>query len=119
MVVCFCVAHALLHAELLAIIQILIWWCTGGHHLRHHAHAGAARSLRLFFNRQSGGRGRAVAVMPVLLLLPALPQGVANNPSLHRLAALLFNRYVLFELVSLVLLAVMVGATLARREERD
>ncbi len=132
MVVCFlgvAFAYALLHAELLAIIQILIY-------------VGAISvviifaimltqeqrgSLRLFFNRQSAWAlplAVAVAVMLAVLLLSSsvLPQGaVANNPSLHRLAALLFNRYVFpFELVSLVLLAAMVGAiVLARREERD
>jgi NADH-quinone oxidoreductase subunit J len=44
---------------------------------------------------------------------------VALNPGLRQISALLFNRYVFpFELVSLVLLAAMIGAiVLARREE--
>jgi len=132
MVVCFlgvAFAFALLHAELLAIIQILIY-------------VGAISvviifaimltqqqrgDLRLFFNRQSVWAlplAVAVAVVLAVLLISShvLPQGaVAHNPGVHQLSALLFNRYVFpFELVSLVLLAAMVGAiVLARREDKS
>ncbi|NLG64020.1 MAG: NADH-quinone oxidoreductase subunit J [Actinobacteria bacterium] len=132
MVFCFlgvAFAFALLHAELLAIIQVLIYvgaisvviifaimltqQQTGG--------------LHLFFNRRSIWAlplavGVALLLSAVLIASDVLPEGSeAHNPGVGALSALLFNKYVLpFELVSLVLLAAMVGAiVLARREGKD
>ncbi len=50
-----------------------------------------------------------------------LPKGsTAHNPNVHALSSLLFNRYVFpFELISLVLLAAMVGAIVLARKEDD
>jgi NADH-quinone oxidoreductase subunit J len=130
MIVCFlgvAFAFALLNSELLAIIQVLIYvgaisvviifaimliqQQTGG--------------FQLFFNRQSAfALPVAVALAAVLAVFfissKFLPSGsVAHNPGVSTISALLFNRYVFpFELISLVLLAAMVGAiVLARRED--
>jgi NADH-quinone oxidoreductase subunit J len=132
MVVCFlgvAFAFALLHSELLAIIQILIY--VGAISvviifaimLTQQQRGG----LRLFFNRQAAWAlplAVAVAVVLAVLLISSdvLPQGsVAHNPGVRQFSALLFNRYVFpFELVSLVLLAAMIGAiVLARREDKN
>ena len=81
--------------------------------------------FKLFFNRQSAfALPAAVALAAVLAVFfissKFLPSGSsAHNPGVSRISALLFNRYVFpFELISLVLLAAMVGAiVLARRED--
>lgn len=130
MVFCFlgvAFAYALLDSALLAVVQILVY-------------VGAISvvvifaimlteiqegDFHLFFNRQ-GIIAAPLAVAVALVLAAALITGdigavgdVALNPSLRQISALLFNRYVFpFELVSLVLLAAMIGAiVLARREE--
>jgi NADH-quinone oxidoreductase subunit J len=130
MVLCFlgvAFAYALLDSALLAIVQILVY-------------VGAISvvvifaimltevqegDFRLFFNRQSI-IAAPLAVAAALALAAALIAAdlgadgdTALNPGLDQLSALLFNRYVFpFELVSLVLLAAMIGAiVLARREE--
>jgi NADH-quinone oxidoreductase subunit J len=132
MVVCFlgvAFAFALLHAELLAIIQILIY--VGAISvviifaimLTQQQRGG----LRLFFNRQAAWALPLAVAVAVLLAVPLIssdvlpPGSTAHNPGVHQLSALLFNRYVFpFELVSLVLLAAMVGAiVLARREDKS
>jgi NADH-quinone oxidoreductase subunit J len=132
MVSCFlgiAFAYALLHAALLAIIQILIY--VGAISvviifaimLTEQQRGG----LKLFFNRQAiwaAPLAVAVAALISVLLISShlLPAGdKATNPGVERLSELLFNKYVFpFELVSLVLLAAMVGAiVLARREDKD
>jgi NADH-quinone oxidoreductase subunit J len=131
MIFCFlgvAFAFALLNSELLAIIQILIYvgaisvviifavmltqQQTGG--------------FRLFFNRQSAFALPATVAVAVLLAVffissDYLPKGsTAHNPNVHALSSLLFNRYVFpFELISLVLLAAMVGAIVLARKEDD
>ena len=78
-----------------------------------------------FFNRQSiFAVPLAVAAAAVLTVVVAFSEisGVGDkalNPSLRVLSGLLFNRYVFpFELVSLVLIAALIGAiVLARKEE--
>jgi NADH-quinone oxidoreductase subunit J len=131
MIFCFlgvAFAFALLNSELLAIIQILIYvgaisvviifavmltqQQTGG--------------FKLFFNRQSVfalAVSLAVAVLLAVFVISSkvLPKGTtAHNPSVHTLSSLLFNRYVFpFELISLVLLAAMVGAIVLARKEDD
>jgi NADH-quinone oxidoreductase subunit J len=130
MVLCFlgvAFAYALLNSALLAIVQILVY-------------VGAISvvvifaimltevqegDFSLFFNRQSI-IAAPLAVAVALVLAAALIAGdigavgdTALNPGLRQISTLLFNRYVFpFELVSLVLLAAMIGAiVLARREE--
>jgi len=131
MVFCFlgvAFLFALLNSELLAVIQVLIY--VGAISvviifaimLTEQQQGG----FGLFFNRQSIFAlpltvAVAVVLAVVLLSSKALPDASkALNPGLDKVAALLFNRYVFpFELVSLVLLAAMVGAiVLARREEK-
>lgn len=130
MVFCFlgvAFAFALMHAELLAIIQVLIY-------------VGAISvviifaimltqqqkgKLGLFFNRKGiwalpVAAGVAIVIAVVLASSEVLPSGSeAHNPGVGALSSLLFNKYVFpFELVSLVLLAAMVGAiVLARKED--
>jgi NADH-quinone oxidoreductase subunit J len=131
MIFCFlgvAFAFALLNSELLAIIQILIYvgaisvviifavmltqQQTGG--------------VRLFFNRQGAFALPATVAVAVLLAVffissDYLPKSsTAHNPNVHALSSLLFNRYVFpFELISLVLLAAMVGAIVLARKEDD
>jgi NADH-quinone oxidoreductase subunit J len=131
MIFCFlgvAFAFALLNSELLAIIQILIYvgaisvviifaimltqQQTGG--------------FKLFFNRQSIwalAASLAVAVLLTIFVVSSkvLPKGAtAHNPNVRSLSSLLFNRYVFpFELISLVLLAAMVGAIVLARKEDD
>jgi NADH-quinone oxidoreductase subunit J len=129
MILCFlgvAAVYALLHAELVAIIQILIY-------------VGAISvvilfaimltettqgDFRLFFNRQSvfaAPLAVATAVVLTVVLVSSRVPGVgakALNPGVGDLSVLLFNQYVLpFEAVSLVLLAAMVGAILLARKE--
>ncbi|MFA4964921.1 MAG: NADH-quinone oxidoreductase subunit J [Thermoleophilia bacterium] len=130
MVFCFlgvAFAYALLNAELVAIVQILVY--VGAISiviifaimLTEMQEGGYA----LFFNRQAVfAAPLAVAVAAVLtaVLVTADIGDVgekALNPGVKALSRLLFDRYVFpFELVSLVLLAAMIGAiVLARREE--
>jgi NADH-quinone oxidoreductase subunit J len=130
MVFCFlgvAFAYALLHAELVAIVQILVY--VGAISIviifaimLTEVHEG---SYGLFFNRQAAfAAPLAVAVAAVLtaVLVTADIGDIGEktlNPGVKALSALLFDRYVFpFELVSLVLLAAMIGAiVLARREE--
>jgi NADH-quinone oxidoreductase subunit J len=130
MVICFlgvAFAFALLHSALLAIIQILIY--VGAISvviifaimLTQQQRGG----FRLFFNRQSLVAALAAVAVAVVLVVffvssKSLPAGTAaHNPDVHSLSALLFSRYVFpFELVSLVLLAAMVGAIVLSRNER-
>jgi NADH-quinone oxidoreductase subunit J len=129
MVLCFfgvAFIYVLLNAELVAIIQILIY-------------VGAISvvilfaimltdqlrgRLRLFFNQQSVFALPlvvAVAVVLTWILVTADLPGATSKSQNLTLAALangLFNRYVFpFELVSLVLLAAMIGAILLTRRE--
>lgn len=131
MVLCFlgvAAVYALLHAELVAIIQILIY-------------VGAISvvilfaimlteqtkgEFSLFFNRQSifaAPVAVATAVVIAIVLVSSKMPGVSSkalNPSFSDLSKLLFNQYVLpFEFVSLVLLAAMVGAILLARKEGE
>lgn len=132
MVLCFlgvAFAFALMNSALLAIVQILIY--VGAISvviifgiMLTETQAGPRRQ---FFNRQSVIAApivvaTAVLVAVILVSGDLLTGGeTAVNPGLRQLSSLLFNRYVLpFELVSLVLLAAMIGAiVLARREDRQ
>jgi NADH-quinone oxidoreductase subunit J len=130
MVFCFlgvAFAFALLHSELLAIIQVLIYVGAISVVIIFSIMLTQQQSggFRLFFNRQSAfALPAAVALAAALAVFfissKFLPGGsAAHNPPVSTVSALLFNRYVFpFELISLVLLAAMVGAiVLARRED--
>lgn len=129
MVVCFlgvAFAYALLHAELVAIMQLLVY-------------VGAisivvifaimltdvqAGDYHQFFNRQTivaavlAAAAALVLAAAVVVGTVGSPAAIVRNPGVRELSDLLFNRYVLpFELISLVLLAAMIGAiVLARRQ---
>ena len=130
MVMCFlgvAGAYALLNAELVAIIQILVYVGAISVVVLFAIMLTEAQGTeyQLFFNRQTifaAPLAVAVAVVVTVLLVSAEIADVGEksmNLSLEQLSELLFNRYVFpFELVSLVLLAAMIGAiVLARREE--
>jgi NADH-quinone oxidoreductase subunit J len=130
MVFCFlgvAFAYALLHSELLAVVQILVYVGAISVVIIFAIMLTEVQegSFSLFFNRQ-GVFAAPLAVAVAAALAAALISGhsgavstTALNPGVQQLSALLFNRYVFpFELVSLVLLAAMIGAiVLARREE--
>jgi len=130
MVFCFlgvAFAYALLNAPLMAVVQILVYVGaisiviifaimltevqTGG--------------FELFFNRQTLIAGVAALAGAAILAVVSLPAGIGPvserslQPGVKMLSRLIFDRYVLpFELVSLVLVAAMIGAiVLAHREE--
>lgn len=131
MVACFlgvAGAYALLNAELVAIVQVLVY-------------VGAisvviifaimltevqGEEYRLFFHRQSiFAAPLAVATAAVLTVMAVSTEladvgETSHNLDVHALSALLFNRYVFpFELVSLVLLAAMIGAIVLARGEGE
>ena len=118
----------LLDAGLLAIIQILVY--VGAISVvvlfaimlteQHHAKLG------FFFNRQAVfaaplAVATAMVITVILVTSKMLPNGSrSHNVSLAGIASGLFNQYVLpFELVSLVLLAAMIGAIVLARKEED
>jgi len=130
MIFCFlgvAFAYALLHASLVAIVQILVY-------------VGAISivvifaimltevqegSYPLFFNRQTLAAAPLAAVAAIVLAVAVATATIpgagdkALNLGVKGLSTVLFNRFVFpFELVSLVLLAAMIGAiVLARKEE--
>jgi len=130
MVACFlgvAFAYALLSAPLVAIVQVLVY--VGAISIviifaimLTEVQSGA---YELFFNRQVAfAAPLAVAVAAVLTVVLVTADigvigDVALNPSIKGVSLLLFKGYVFpFELVSLVLVAAMIGAiVLARREE--
>lgn len=131
MIFCFlgvAFAYALLNAELVAIIQILVY-------------VGAISVVvlfaimltetqdgdyRLFFNRQTlvaAPLAVATAVVLTVLLVSGEIADVGEaslNLGVREVSELLFDRYVFpFELVSLVLLAAMIGAIVLARGEGE
>jgi NADH-quinone oxidoreductase subunit J len=81
---------------------------------------------RLFFNRQTifaAPLTVAAAAILTVFLVSADITGVGEeslNLGVYQVSALLFNRYVFpFELVSLVLLAAMIGAIVLARGEGE
>ena len=130
MVACFlgvAFAYALLSAPLVAIVQVLVY--VGAISIviifaimLTEVLSGA---YELFFNRQVVFAAplavAAAAVLTVVLVTADIGAigDVALNPSIKGVSLLLFKGYVFpFELVSLVLVAAMIGAiVLARREE--
>ena len=132
MVFCFlgvAFAYALLSAPLVAVIQVLVY-------------VGAISIViifaimltevqeggyKLFFNRQSAAAVAlaiaAAAVLAVVMVRANIGHIAtkALNPGVQQISQLLFNRYVFpFEVISLVLLAAMVGAiVLALKKEEQ
>ena len=131
MVFCFlgvAFAYALLNSPLVAIIQILVY-------------VGAISIVVIFaimltevqvgtreqfFNRQTGVAAVAALVAAAALAVVALSSDIGNvtavskAPDLRVLSRLIFDRYVFpFELVSLVLIAAMIGAIVLATRERE
>lgn len=131
MVMCFlgvAGAYALLNAELVAIIQILVY--VGAISVvvlfAIMLTESQGTEYQLFFNRQTifaAPLAVAVAVVVTVLLVSSEIADVGEesmNLGLNQLSELLFNRYVFpFELVSLVLLAAMIGAIVLARGEGE
>jgi NADH-quinone oxidoreductase subunit J len=132
MVLCFlgvAFAFALMNSALLAIVQVLIYVgaisvvIIFGIMLTQSVDGPSTE----FFNRQSIFAAplavAAAALVAVILVSSDLLDAgdKALNPGVDKFSELLFNRYVFpFELISLLLLAAMVGAiVLARKEERQ
>ncbi len=129
MIFCFlgvAFAYALLNSALLAVVQVLVYvgaisvvvlfaiMLTEAQHGRYP----------LFFNRQTVFAAPLAVAGAAIVAAAIVSSGVAGvgevslTPSLNEISKLLFNAYVLpFELVSLVLLAAMVGAILLARQE--
>lgn len=128
MVFCFlgvAFAYALLHAELLAVMQIMVY--VGAISivvifaimLTDEKEGG----LELFFNRATiaaGGLALAAAAVVIGAIVADDLEGVVEktrNPAVKELSRLLFEGYVFpFELISLVLLAALVGAVVLTRK---
>jgi len=130
MVLCFmgvAAVYALLHAELLAIVQILVYVGAISVVILFAIMLTEAQRgpVAMFFNRQS------IFALPLVVgvaavvsaaLISAQTPGAGSkafNPGVWQISKLLFSQCVFpFELVSLVLLAAMIGAILlARRED--
>lgn len=131
MVFCFlgvAFAYALLHAELLAIMQILVY-------------VGAISIVILFgimltevqkgdyqqfFNRKTFAAAALAALTAGAIAVAIVAGDVSGvgektlNVGVKTLAEVLFSRYVLpFELISVVLLAAMIGAIVLSRKEEE
>lgn len=131
MVFCFlgvAFAYALLHAELVAIMQLLVY-------------VGAISivvifaimltdvqdgDFRQFFNRQTIVAALLAAVAAIVIASAVVvgtvgdTEAVVRNPGVGELSRLLFHSYVLpFELISLVLVAAMIGAIVLARKQGE
>ncbi len=129
MVFCFlgvAFAYALLNAALVAVIQILVYVGAISVVVMFAIMLTEAQhgNYPLFFNRQTVAAAPLALAAAAIVSAAIVSAGVVDvgeislNPGLHEISQLLFNAYVLpFELVSLVLLAAMVGAILLARQE--
>ncbi len=129
MVFCFlgvAFAYALLNSPLVAIIQILVYVGAISIVIIFAIMLTEVQSgrLELFFNRQTAVAAVAALLGAAILAAVALSANIgaisaeSKAPGLRALSKLIFDRYVFpFELVSLVLVAAMIGAiVLATRE---
>ena len=129
MVFCFlgvAFAYALLNSPLVAIIQILVYVGAISIVVIFAIMLTEVQSgrLELFFNRQTAVAAVAALLGAAILAAVALSANIGDisaeskAPGLRALSRLIFDRYVFpFELVSLVLVAAMIGAiVLATRE---
>jgi NADH-quinone oxidoreductase subunit J len=131
MVFCFlgvAFAYALLNAALVAVIQILVY--VGAISvviifaiMLTEVQTG---SLELFFNRQTAVAAVAALVGAAVLAIVSLSSDIGRigdeslTPGLRQLSRLIFDRYVFpFELVSLVLVAAMIGAIVLATRGRE
>jgi NADH-quinone oxidoreductase subunit J len=131
MVFCFlgvAFAYALLNAPLVAIIQILVYVGAISIVVIFAIMLTEVQSgtLELFFNRQTAVAAVAALLGAAILAAVALSANigritaVSKAPGLRELSRLVFDRYVFpFELVSLVLVAAMIGAIVLATRERE
>jgi NADH-quinone oxidoreductase subunit J len=133
MVFCFlgvAFAYALLSAPLVAIFQVLIYVGAISIVIIFAIMLTEAQqgSYALFFNRQTIVAALLALVAGAVLIVVMVTAGAGHiadkslNPTVRGLSRLLFSRYVFpFELVSLVLVAAMVGAIVLalKKEERS
>jgi len=131
MVFCFlgvAFAYALLNSPLVAIIQILVYVGAISIVVIFAIMLTEVQSgrLELFFNRQTAVAAVAALLGAGILAAVALSANVgaisaqSKAPGLRAVSKLIFDRYVFpFELVSLVLVAAMIGAIVLATRERE
>lgn len=121
-------AYALLNAELVAIIQILVYVGAISVVVLFAIMLTEAQGTeyKLFFNRQAVFAAPLAVAVAAILTVFLVSADVADvgeesrNIGVRQLSELIFNRYVFpFELVSLVLLAAMIGAIVLARGEGE
>jgi len=121
-------AYALLDSPLVAIIQILVYVGAISIVIIFAIMLTEVQSgkLELFFNRQTAVAAVAALVGAAVLAAVSLSASigrvtaVSKAPGLRELSRLMFNGYVFpFELVSLVLVAAMIGAIVLATRERE
>lgn len=131
MVFCFlgvAFAYALLNSPLVAIIQILVYVGAISIVIIFAIMLTEVQSgrLELFFNRQTAVAAVAALLGAAILAAVSLSADIGHvtpiskAPGLHELSKIMFARYVFpFELVSLVLVAAMIGAIVLATRERE
>jgi len=131
MVFCFlgvAFAYALLNSPLVAIIQILVYVGAISIVVIFAIMLTEVQSgkLELFFNRQTAVAAVAALLGAAILAAVSLSANIgritdaSKAPGLRELSNLIFARYVFpFELVSLVLVAAMIGAIVLATRERE
>lgn len=131
MVFCFlgvAFAYALLNSPLVAIIQILVYVGAISIVIIFAIMLTEVQTgrLELFFNRQTAVAAVLALAAAAVLAVVALSGDIgsigteAQAPGLRELSRLIFDRYVFpFELVSLVLVAAMIGAIVLATRERE
>ena len=131
MVLCFlgvAFAYALLHAELLAIMQLLVYVGAISIVIIFAIMLTEVQEVgyRQFFTRTTIAAAALALLTAGAILVAVLSDSVAGatektlNPGLQELSEILFSRYVLpFEAISLVLLAAMVGAIVLSRKHEE
>lgn len=130
MVLCFlgvAFAYALLNAPLVAVVQVLVYVGAISVVIIFAIMLTEVQDGRydLFFNRQIIFAAPLAVVAAVVLVVVAVSGSVPGvgeeslNPDLATLSELLLSRYLFpFELISLVLVAAMIGAIVLARRER-
>jgi NADH-quinone oxidoreductase subunit J len=131
MVFCFlgvAFAYALLNSPLVAIIQLLVYVGAISIVVIFAIMLTEVQTgrLELFFNRQTAVAAVAALLGAAILAAVSLSSNIgrigteSQAPGLRELSKLIFARYVFpFELVSLVLVAAMVGAIVLATRERE
>jgi NADH-quinone oxidoreductase subunit J len=131
MVFCFlgvAFAYALLNSPLVAIIQILVYVGAISIVVIFAIMLTEVQTgkMELFFNRQTAVAAVAALLGAGILAAVSLSANIgaisaqSKAPGLRALSRLIFDRYVFpFELVSLVLVAAMIGAIVLATRERE